>query len=167
MRIRFARVFWVLLTAAIAAPAAAQPPTNASTTMTATVTALAKLTVSSAALTFPDANPDLVPQLTPVQGALSITAKARATGGSQVLLTVQAGDDLRSGLDVIPASAITWTTTGAGFTPGTLSRLVPVAVGTWTGSGAWTGTQTFAFSNSWTYSTGTYTCVLVYTLSGP
>jgi hypothetical protein len=84
-----------------------------------------------------------------------------------VVLTVQAGDDLRSGLDVIPASAITWTTTGAGFSPGTLSKLVPVTVGAWTGSGAWSGTQTLAFTNSWTYSTGTYTCVLVYTLSGP
>jgi hypothetical protein len=167
MSSRFARTLWVLLTAAVAAPAVAQHPSQTSTTMTATLTTLAKLTVSAAAQTFPDANPDLVPQVTSLQGALSITAKARATGGSQVLLTVQAGDDLRSGLDVIPASAISWTTTGAGFTPGTLSKLAPVAVGTWTGSGAWTGTQTLTFSNSWTYSTGTYTCVLVYTLSGP
>jgi hypothetical protein len=31
----------------------------------------------------------------------------------------------------------------------------------------WSGTQTLSFGNLWTYSTGTYTCVLVYTLTGP
>ena len=167
MRIRLATVFGALLIGGMAAAAGAQAPSTASTTMTATVTAIAKLTLSAAAQTFPDANPDVVPQVTAVQGPIVITAKARTTGASQVVLTVLADDDLRSGLQVIPASAITWTATGAGLGGGTLSKLAPVTVGTWTGSGAWSGTQTLAFRNSWTYSTGTYTCVLVYTLSGP
>lgn len=166
MRIRFATVLAALLIGGVAARAAAQPSTS-STTMTATVSALAKLTVSASALTFPDANPDSVPQVIPLQGALSITAKARTSSGSQVVLTVQADDDLRSGLQVIPASAITWTATGTGFSSGTLSKVAPVSLGSWPGSGVWSGTQTLSFSNLWAYSTGTYTCVLVYTLTGP
>jgi hypothetical protein len=166
MRISVASIVAALLMGSIARPAAAQPATT-STTMTASVSSLAKLTVSSSALTFPDANPDLVPLVTPTQGALSITAKARATAGSQIVLTVQADDDLRSGLQVIPASAISWTTSGTGFTPGTLSKVTPVTVGLWTGSGVFTGAQTLAFSNLWSYSTGTYSCVLVFTLTGP
>ena len=166
MRIRVASIVAVLLVGGLTRPAAAQP-TTASTTMTASVSSLAKLTLSSSALTFPDANPDLAPQVTPSQGALSITAKARATAGSQIVLTVQADDDLRSGLQVIPASAISWTTSGTGFASGTLSKAAPVTVGQWTGSGAYTGSQTLAFSNLWSYSTGTYSCVLVYTLTGP
>lgn len=166
MRIRFATMFAALLIGGAAAPARAQPQSS-SATMTASVSTIAKLTLSSSTLIFPDANPDLVPQITPLQGALTITAKARATSGSQVVLTVQAGDDLRSGLQVIPASAITWTTSGTGFNSGTLSKLTPVSLGQWNGSGVWSGTQTLSFSNSWTYSTGTYTCVLVYTLTGP
>jgi hypothetical protein len=164
MRIRVTVL--ALLIGGVAAPAAAQP-SSSSTTMTATVSALAKLTLSSSALTFPDANPDIVPQVMPLQGALSITAKARTSSGSQLVLTVQADDDLRSGLEVIPASAITWTATGTGFNPGMLSKLAPVPLGTWPGSGVWSGTQTLSFGNLWTYSTGTYTCVLVYTLTGP
>ena len=83
------------------------------------------------------------------------------------MLTIQSDDDLRSDVQVIPASAITWTATGTGFLAGTLSKLTPVSVGQWTGSGVRSGTQTFSFLNSWTYATGTYTCVLTYTLTGP
>ena len=164
MRILYTIGAAALLLAACAAPASAQVETD---TMTASVSSMARLTVSSATLTFPDANPDLVPQVEPLQGALSITAKARAAGGSQILLTVQAGDDLRSGLDVIPASAIAWTATGAGFTGGTLSKLSSVTLGQWTGSGVRAGTQTLLFRNLWTYATGTYSCTLLYTLAGP
>lgn len=153
-----------LLLAACVKPALAQTQSG---TVTATVSTIAKLTVSSTTLTFPDANPDVAPQVAPAQGALSITAKARATNGSQIVLTVQASDDLRSGLDVIPASAIAWTATGSGFNAGTLSRIAPVALAQWTGSGVRTGTQTLSFQNLWSYSTGTYSCTLFYTLTGP
>jgi hypothetical protein len=153
-----------VLLAASGAPALAQ---TQNATMTASVSTMARLTVSSTTLTFPDANPDLSPQVAPTQGSLSITAKARATSGSQIVLTVQASDDLRSGLDVIPASALAWTTSGSGFTAGTLSKLSSVTVGQWTGSGSRTGTQNYLFRNLWTYATGTYSCMLLYTLTGP
>ncbi len=166
MRIRPHILYAALVLAACATPAFAQPET-ATATMTATVSSLARLTVSSTTLTFPDANPDLVPTVVPLQGALSLTTKARATSGSQIVLTMQADDDLRSGLQVIPASAIGWTSTGDGFTDGTLSKSVPVAVGQWTGSGVRSGTQTLWFRNLWAYATGTYSCTLVYTLTGP
>jgi hypothetical protein len=166
MRIRSVIVAAVFIGAAQASPALAQPQ-SATATMTVSVSTSAKLTISSSTLTFADANPDLVPQIAPAQGALSITAKARATDNAQVVLTVQADDDLRSGLQVSPASAITWTASGTGFASGTLSKTAPVTLGQWTGSGSRTGSQTLAFRNLWTYATGTYTCVLLYTLSGP
>ena len=157
-------VVWVL--AACSTRASAQPATSTAA-LSADVRTIAKLTVSPTSLTFPDADPDMFPQVTSVGGALSITAKARATSGSQILLTVQAADDLRSGVDTIAAQAITWTTTGAGFTSGTLSSSAPVAVGRWTGSGVRLGTQTLYLANLWTYTSGTYTASLLYTLTAP
>ena len=38
-------------------------------------------------------------------------------------------------------------------------------VASWTGSGVRTGTQTFLFRNLWTYSIGTYTVTMIFTLS--
>jgi hypothetical protein len=159
---RTAPLAWTLL--ALAAPAAAQTD---SATISADVRTIAKLSLSSASVSFADADPDIVGQIPGSGGPLSITTKARATGGSQVVLTVQAANDLRSGLNTIAASAITWTATGAGFLAGTLSQTTPVEVGRWTGSGVRTGTQTLLFRNLWTYTTGTYTTSLTYTLSAP
>ena len=153
---------WTLL--ALAAPAAAQTD---SSTLTADIRSIAKLSLSAASISFPDADPDIVPSIPASGGSLSITAKARATAASQVVLTVQAANDLRSGLNLIGIAAITWTTTGTGFLSGTMSRTVPVAVARWTGSGIRTGTQTLFFKNLWTYPTGTYTTSLTYTLSAP
>jgi hypothetical protein len=117
-------------------------------------------------VSFPDADPDLVAQVPALGGPISITAKSRATPASQVILTVIASDDLRSGIQTIAASAITWTVTGGGFQPGTLST-TPVTVAQWTGSGVRSGTQQLMFLNLWTYATGTYTASLTYTLSAP
>ena len=50
---------------------------------------------------------------------------------------------------------------------GTLNRTTPQTVGTWIGSGARTGNQSLLFANAWTYSTGTYTLTMTYTLSSP
>ena len=80
---------------------------------------------------------------------------------------MRAADDLRSGVNIIPASNITWTATGAGFVGGTLSKVAPVTVATWTGSGVRTGSQQLYFRNLWTHPTGTYTVSLLYTLSAP
>jgi hypothetical protein len=83
------------------------------------------------------------------------------------MLTLQSIDDLRSGVTVLPASLITWTAAGPGFLPGTLSRSAAQTVGTWTGSGIRSGSQSFYFENRWTHPPGIYTITLVYTISTP
>jgi hypothetical protein len=150
-----------------AAAAFAQTTRTASATLSATVVPLARLTVSSNTLAFPDADPDTVPSVPGVPSPITITAKARALPGSTVLLTVQATDDLRSGVDTIPASAISWTATGPGFVPGSLSRNTPRTVASWSGPGTHAGSQSYTFANSWSYATGTYSLSLVYTLTVP
>ncbi len=152
---------WV---AACGAHAAAQ---SATATLSAPVTPIARLSVSTNSLTFPDADPDLVPQVPAAQGPVMVTAKARAAQGGLVTLTVQASDDLRSGITVLPASLITWTGAGPGFVSGTLNRSSAQTVATWTGSGVHSGTQAYLFENRWTHPTGTYSVTLVYTLSVP
>jgi hypothetical protein len=144
--------------------AAAQPATA---TLSANVGTQAKLTLSTASVSFPDADPDVAPDVPAAGGPLLITAKARATPGASVVLTIVATDDLRSGIDVLPASCITWTSTGAGFLPGTLSTTAPAPLGAWNGSGVHSGTQQLYFRNLWTHPTGIYTTSIVYTLSAP
>lgn len=158
--------FSLLLVAslAIAAPAGAQTATS---TFSANLGGIAKLSFSSNALSFPDADPDTVPLIAAAGGAITITAKARASLSATVTLTVLAADDLRSGVETIPASALTWTGSGAGFVNGTVSRATPQVVASWTGSGIRTGTQTYRFQNSWSYRTGTYSVSLLYTLVSP
>jgi hypothetical protein len=163
-RRRLAFLFMVWMAAAPAARAAAQPATA---TLSATIAPQASLTLSTASLTFPDADPDVLNRVPATGGPLLISAKARATAGQAVVLTVLASADLRSGLDVLSASNITWTASGPGFVAGTLSATVPVQVATWTGSGLRNGSQQYFFRNLWTHATGTYTTTLVYTLTAP
>lgn len=147
-----------------AAPAAAQ---QATATLNATLPPTARLSISTSSVTFPDANPDLVPVIGSSPPAVTITAKARASSGATVTLTVEATDDLRSGMDTIPVNNVTWTAAGPGFVAGTLSRSSPQILGTWGNSGVQTGQQSFLFANRWTYAPGTYSVTLVYTLSSP
>ena len=162
------RPFLLAFVAWTAAAPAARPAAQASTaTLSASVNTLARLTLSTTSASFPDADPDLVAQIPSIGGPILITAKSRANPGTQVLLTVQAADDLRSGVNVLPVSHITWTATGAGFVAGTLSKTTPVTVATWTGSGVRSGSQQLLFRNLWTHPTGTYTVSLLYTLSAP
>ena len=136
-------------------------------TMTATIAAVARLSLSPTTISFPDANPDTLPQVPANPGPISITTKARAPLNSTVTLTLRASDNLRSGVTTLPASRITWTATGAGFGAGTLSATTAQTVGSWTGSGVRTGTQSFLFANAWTLPTGTYSTTMLYTLSVP
>ena len=161
------RLFVLVLVWLAAAPTARVAAQTATGTLSANVGTIAKLNLSTASASFPDADPDAVPQIATAGGPILITAKSRATPGMQVLLTVQAADDLRSGVNVIAASNITWTATGAGFVGGTLSKLSPVPLATWTGSGVRSGSQQLYFRNLWTHPTGTYTVSLLYTLSAP
>lgn len=149
------------------------PTPGAPTTQSATVTAtasigtLAKLTLSSVAISFPDADPDTVPLIPASGGPLIVTAKARTIPGGTVRLTVQAQDDLRSGTEVIAASALTWTASGPGFVAGRASTGAAQPLGTWTNSGVWTGEQQYRLENRWQYAAGTYSMTLTYTLTAP
>jgi hypothetical protein len=158
---RFAPLVCLVFAAAVH-PAAAQTDTA---TLNASINGEARLSLSTLALTFPDADPDTVPSIPASPGAVTISAKARTSINGAVTLTVQAADQLRSGLNTIPASQVTWTATGAGFTNGTLSSTSAQIVAAWTGSGVHTGTQSFFFRNLWSYPTGTYTVTLTFTLS--
>jgi hypothetical protein len=129
--------------------------------------AQARVTFSATSVTFPDADPTTTPLVASVPADLNISVRARVQRNSQVTLTVQSTDDLRSGVTVLPASLVTWTVTGSGYTGGTLSRGAPQPVGRWTGSGVRDGTQNYRFENRWTHPAGTYSVTLVYTLASP
>jgi len=153
----------LVIVAASGLPAIAQ---TSNATLNASVNGLARLSLSSAAISFPDADPDAVPSIQAAPGAINVTVKARTLPGGTVTLTVVANGPLRSGIDTIPASNITWGATGAlGSATGHLSAAVPQVVGSWSASGIRTGTQTFFFRNLWSYATGTYTLTMTYTLS--
>jgi hypothetical protein len=151
---------------AIAAVAAAQSSSGKNVTATFVVTSQAILTVSSATLTFPNADPDTVARIPASEGPLTVTVASRSTSGSAIVLTVQASDDLRSGLATIAVSALTWTASGIGFLGGTMSKTAQT-VGSWTTTGNSTGVLTFGFANGWTYSVGSYRTTITYTLTVP
>jgi hypothetical protein len=138
-----------------------------SATFSSSMPPLARLSLSANNVSFPDADPDLVPLIPAAGGPVTITAKARATPNELVTLTVLAADDLRSGVNVLPVSLITWTASGPGFVNGTLSRSAAQLVATWPGSGVRAGTQTYRFENRWTHASGVYTVTLTYTLTSP
>lgn len=142
-------------------------PQTVSATLSVTLGNHARLSVSSTTMTFPDLSPDLAPQVPATPSSITITAKARTTRNGQVSVSVQATDDLRSGINTLPASLISWSADGAGFVPGALSASVAQLVGSWTGSGVRTGTQNYAFQNLWTHPPGTYSLTLIYTVSTP
>lgn len=148
----------------LANSAAAQSRTA---TLNVTINGFARLTLSSSGVSFPDSNPDLVPQVPATPGPLAITVKARATADTNLRLSVLASDDLRSGLRTILASNITWTASGDGFVAGTLSPTTAQSVGSWIGAGARSGSQSLLFRNLWTHPPGTYTLTMTYTLSSP
>ena len=82
------------------------------------IPAQARLSFSATSVTFPDADPTSTPLVASVPVDITDTFRARVQRNAQVTLTVQSTDDLRSGVTVLPAALITWTTTGAGFARG-------------------------------------------------
>jgi hypothetical protein len=161
MRILHALLLFVWL--CLPAAALAQTATG---TVSAVVGSIARLELSPTSIQFPDADPDTVPFVAALPGPITISTKARASDGATILLTIQASDVLRSGVNVISESNISWTATGAGFLPGTLSRQA-VTVATFAGSGFRTGTQSLRFRNLWTHPAGNYSLSLQYTLTAP
>ena len=148
----------------LASSAAAQSRTA---TLNVTINGFVRLTLSSSGVSFPDSNPDLVPQVPGTPGPLAITVKARTAADANLRLSVLASDDLRSGVRTILASNITWTATGDGFVAGTLNPTTAQPVGSWIGAGARSGSQSLLFRNLWTHPPGTYTLTMTYTLSSP
>ena len=142
-------------------------PQRAPATLSVNVASQARISFSSTTLVFPDADPDLVPIVPGSPATITVTAKARTTRNTQVVLTVQATDDLRSGINTLPASLISWSGSGDSFVSGVLSQASAQQVAAWTGSGIRTGAQRFAFQNSWTHPPGTYSATFVYTVSMP
>ncbi len=164
------RTVWggVLTAAAVllfSGQAFAQATDTANVTVSATVSAKAKLTVGSATVSFADANPDVTPLLS--AAAVSVDVKARTSAAGSVTLTVLAADDLSNGTDAITIDNLTWTVTGTNFAAGTMSKATAVSVGAWTGSGTQAGTQTYKLVNSWSYVTGSYSASITYTLTAP
>ena len=144
----------------------AQANDAASVTVAVNVSARAKLTLGSAAISFVDADPDVTANLS--SGAISIDVKARTTATGTVALTVKASDDLKTaGGDAIAISGLTWTASGTNFVAGTSNKTTAQSLGSWTGSGNRTGSHTYSLPNSWTYATGSYSATLTYTLVAP
>jgi hypothetical protein len=165
------RLRLLLLLTAVAAVALVQPlgaiAVTTNVTVSATVAATAKLTLSVLTVTFPDADPDVTPSIPANEGAITVTAKGKTSAGSTISLTLQAADDLRSGTDVILIPNVTWTASGAGYVPGTMSNSTAQTVGSWTNSGNRVGTLSFVMLNSWNYPTGSYSAAATYTLTAP
>lgn len=126
------------------------------------------LTLSPRVITFPSSDPDAVPVVAaaPVQ----VTYRVRQNNFAPWSLTVLAGGDLISGPSTVDISNVSWVATPAPpFQNGTLSKTVAqrVASGTGNVNPTDTGSITFRLANSWTYSTGTYTQTVLFTLSTP
>jgi hypothetical protein len=99
---------------------------------------------------------------------LTVTTKARVPGNTRIVLTVQAGGPFVSASSTIPANRLSWTTSGPGFQAGgSANPNAARMVGSWRGSGVWTGTQIYTFEDSWTYAVGVYTMTMTYTVSAP
>ncbi len=126
------------------------------------------LSLSTAVITFPSSDPDVVPLVAaaPVQ----VTYRVRQNNKVSWSLTVLAAGDLISGPSRVDISNVTWVATPAPpFQNGTLSKTVAqrVASGTGNVNPDAIGSITFRLANSWTYSTGTYTQTILFTLSAP
>lgn len=156
-----------VLTVVVAASSQAATDTQ-TLTINASVAARAKLVLAPSTINFPDADPDLTASIPATENAVSVLANVRTTSAGVSTLACQANGNLTSGANSIPIGNVTWTATGAGYLPaGTMSSSAAQAVGTWTGSGARTGSLSYFLANSWAYNVGSYTQTVTYTLTSP
>jgi P pilus assembly chaperone PapD len=127
------------------------------------------LTISPITITFPSADPDVSPSV--LAPPIVVTVRVRQNqGASPWQVTVLASGDLIAGGQTVDISNVTWTATPAPpFQNGILSKTVAqrIAAGTGSVNPPRDGSVTFRLANSWTYSAGTYTQTLVFTLSAP
>jgi hypothetical protein len=128
------------------------------------------LSVSPRTIAFPTADPDVVPTMSAAPITVQVRVRQLLPIIGQWHLSVLANGDLVSGSSTIPVTNVTWTATPAPpFQNGTLSRTTAqrMAGGTGNLNPAVNGSVTFRLVNSWTYTAGTYTQTLVFTLSSP
>lgn len=126
------------------------------------------LQVRPNSITFPTADPDVVPAVD--AQPLIIRYQIRNNDGQGWRLTVLAAGDLIGGTSVIDIGNVSWTATPTPpFQGGTLSRTVEQTVASGFGNvqQSQTGTLTFRLSNLWSYDVGVYTQSIVFTLSAP
>jgi hypothetical protein len=136
-------------------------------TLSTTIASRAKLIFGLYAMSFPDADPDSVPSNPSNVNPISVTSSAR-TGSSQTVgLTCLASGDFISGTITISIGNMTWTATGTGYVPGTMDRTTAQTAGSWTGSGQRIGTFSYFLANSWSYTVGSYSTSIGYTLTAP
>lgn len=127
-----------------------------------------ELSVAPRTITFPSTDPDAAPQV--VSAPVQVTYRIRQNGNSPWSLTMLAGGDLLSGSATVDISNVSWVASpGPPFQHGTLSKTVAqrLASGTGNEAPARQGQVIFRLANSWTYSTGVYTQVVVFTLTAP
>jgi hypothetical protein len=126
------------------------------------------LTVTPGVITFPSADPDTSPLV--LAAPVQVSYRVRQNNNGPWTLTVLAGGDLNSGSSSVDISNVTWVATPAPpFQNGTLSKTVAQTVASGTGNvnPVKTGSITFRVANSWTYTAGTYTQSVTFTLSAP
>ena len=127
------------------------------------------LSLSPRVITFPSSDPDALPVVD--AAPVTVTYRIRQNIAGPWSLTVLAGGDLISGPSKVDISNVTWVATPAPpFQNGTLSKTVAQRIASGTGNvpnANTTGLITFRLVNSWTYSTGTYTQTVLFTLSAP
>ena len=158
----------VLMLGLCSVPALAQNTLNASIRVDAVFGARVKMVFDRTAVDIATTAVDPSTVTPALATPLTVTAKARTSPNQRVILTVQANGPFTSGVSTIPASKLSWTTTGTGFNAsGTASSNAAKQVGSWRGSGVWTGVQTYAFTDDWNYAVGVYTLTMTYTLSSP
>jgi hypothetical protein len=119
------------------------------------------------ALDFPDADPDTFPSVPATANPLSVTSSARTSSSLTATLTCIASGNLISGTNTIAISNMSWTATGSGYVPGTMSTTIPQTAGSWTGSGKRAGAFNYFLANSWLYVIGNYSTSIAYTLTAP
>jgi hypothetical protein len=123
------------------------------------------LTLSRNNFTYPSGDPDTTPTVS--SPVITVTYRVQYNWGHNWHLAVRANGDLANQLGgaSIPTTNTTWTGT---FGTGTLTNSnQTLASGTNNVNPARTGNITFLLQNLWTYSAGTYTQTIVFTLSVP
>lgn|GEM_PF-2154762 len=125
----------------------------------------ARLTLGVGGLSFPSADPDVIPLVEATENPVSVDVWVRGSGSGISNLSCFAAGDLVSGSAVIPIDRVSWVAQGNGFISGVMSKIDSQPVGQWFGKNVNAhGSLSFRLLNSWNYETGFYTQSMTYTL---